>query len=216
VRMRELEAPYRLEAAHVYELLDETYWAPNFEAFMGLVRLRAKEGGGWTLGEPKPAYYAVREMILGTKVAAPARKDCDLQESSEIQSIHVRQVTYVYCLLLWRNPRAKDLDSWVASMRSGESSVTRVLLVLLRSDEFFEVHPVFSLSARGYVNALFSLLLGREADAAGLDTYAKELKSGTMTRADVALGLVQSSEFRSRHPALFRKDAAASLMSSGG
>src|SRR5262249_44160474 len=39
IRLRQLQHAYSVEAAHVYELLDETYWAPSNEASMGLVAL---------------------------------------------------------------------------------------------------------------------------------------------------------------------------------
>ncbi|RWO15629.1 MAG: hypothetical protein EOS08_28735, partial [Mesorhizobium sp.] len=32
--LRRYQSPYGLEAAHLYELLDEPYWAPSYEAFM--------------------------------------------------------------------------------------------------------------------------------------------------------------------------------------
>jgi len=54
-RLRELSAVYGVEAAHIYELMDETYWAPSFEAVMGLVRLEGDGKGGWRPGPPKPA-----------------------------------------------------------------------------------------------------------------------------------------------------------------
>lgn len=69
VRLRALSAPYGIEAAHVYELLDEPYWAPDYEAFMGLVRLRANPPEGWAVAGPKPAFRAVKEVIAGRKAA---------------------------------------------------------------------------------------------------------------------------------------------------
>jgi hypothetical protein len=68
-RLRELAGLYNVEAAHIYELLDETYWAPDFEAFMGLVRLD-KAGEGWALGGPKAAFEAVRAVIANPREAA--------------------------------------------------------------------------------------------------------------------------------------------------
>jgi hypothetical protein len=60
--LRKLAPTYGIQAAHVYELLDETYWAPSFEAFMGLIRLdRTPDGKGWMLGSPKPAFYSYRD-----------------------------------------------------------------------------------------------------------------------------------------------------------
>ena len=59
-RLRQLRRAYKVEAAHVYELMDETYWAPEHEAFMGLVALVKDGRGGWTPGERKPAFAAVK------------------------------------------------------------------------------------------------------------------------------------------------------------
>ena len=70
-RLRELAPLYRVEAAHIYELMDETYWAPNFEAYMGLVTLE-KDGDGWRPGAPKPAYEAVKGMVRGAAGTVPA------------------------------------------------------------------------------------------------------------------------------------------------
>lgn len=63
-RIEHLSRSYDIEAAHIYELMDETYWAPSYEAFMGLVRLE-KEGHGWRPGEPKPAFFVVRDLLRG-------------------------------------------------------------------------------------------------------------------------------------------------------
>lgn len=59
----EMRARYPIEAAHIYELLDETYWQPSFEAYMGLVELKGSHEEGWRLGGPKPAFEVVRRFI---------------------------------------------------------------------------------------------------------------------------------------------------------
>lgn len=63
-RFRELAPLYRIEGAHIYELLDETYWAPNVEAYYGLIEL-VKVEGKWQLGSPKPVYDTVKTLIRG-------------------------------------------------------------------------------------------------------------------------------------------------------
>lgn len=60
-RMRER---YRIEAAHVYELLDEPYWA-DFEAHMGLYTVKRDKARGWRVGPPKPAATAVKRALRG-------------------------------------------------------------------------------------------------------------------------------------------------------
>ncbi|MGV2981886.1 hypothetical protein ACERNI_17030 [Camelimonas sp. ID_303_24] len=59
--LKRLAGPYRIEAAHVYELLDETYWAPHYEAYMGLVELERGGEHGWRIGARKPAFDAFRK-----------------------------------------------------------------------------------------------------------------------------------------------------------
>jgi hypothetical protein len=58
-----LASRYDIEAAFIYELLDETYWAPSYEASMGLVKLSPLPGGHWTLGQHKSAFDAVKKTI---------------------------------------------------------------------------------------------------------------------------------------------------------
>lgn len=60
--LKRLAGPYRIEAAHVYELLDETYWLPSYEAYMGLVRLERQGENGWRVGSRKPAFEAFRKI----------------------------------------------------------------------------------------------------------------------------------------------------------
>jgi hypothetical protein len=62
-RIEQLSEPYAVEAAHIYELMDETYWAPDFEAFMGLVELEKDGQDNWQPGERKLAFFTVREFL---------------------------------------------------------------------------------------------------------------------------------------------------------
>jgi hypothetical protein len=64
-RLRKL---YPIEAAHVYELMDETYWAPDFEAYMGLVRLDSDGKNGWRAGKPKAAFKVVQDIIAQDRI----------------------------------------------------------------------------------------------------------------------------------------------------
>lgn len=61
--LRQYQHTYSVEAAHIYELLDEPYWAPSFEAVMGLVRMVKVGPRHWRPKDPKPAYYAVKNFI---------------------------------------------------------------------------------------------------------------------------------------------------------
>lgn len=63
VTLRKLAPRYGIEAAFIYELLDETYWAPSFEASMGLVQLRQNANKTWILADRKIGFQAVRRTI---------------------------------------------------------------------------------------------------------------------------------------------------------
>jgi hypothetical protein len=200
-RLRELQEPYSVEAAHIYELLDEDYWAPSFEAEMGLVRLTATADGGWEPGEPKPAYHAVKVLIRGER----RLRDCDLADITDDEP-SARRARYGYCLVLGRDGEPDGVESWAAALDKGEADFRDMLLDMLRSDEFNNRNSTLSLTDRDYVALLYLLLLGREADPHGLESYTTDLASGAMTRAGVALGLMNSSEFVSKHPALVETD----------
>jgi hypothetical protein len=61
--LRNIRKKYNIEAAHIYELLDERYWAPSFEAHMGLITLEKDGNKGWKLGVKKPAYKVVKQLL---------------------------------------------------------------------------------------------------------------------------------------------------------
>ncbi|EHK54150.1 DUF4214 domain-containing protein [Allomesorhizobium alhagi] len=200
-RLRELQSKYKVEAAHIYELLDETYWAPSHEAEMGLVRLAATADGKWAAGEPKPAYKAVRDFVRGPRALPEPKRDCDLAEM-RTQEI-VGHINYGYCLVLGRAADMEGTDNWREPLKRGDAGVTEMLLTLIRSDEFTGRYGAFGLSDRAYISFLYRLLLDRDADQHGLDSYAKELRAGAMSRENVAYGIMISSEFQSKHPLLY-------------
>ena len=108
-RLQQLQKRYRIEAAHIYELLDEPYWAPSYEASMGLVRLIGSADSGWRLGEPKPAYTAVREFTRGARVLPQIYRRCSLAEIKAIESLPLRQANFAYCLMLGRTDDANAI-----------------------------------------------------------------------------------------------------------
>lgn len=201
-RLTALATAYRVEAVHIYELLDETYWAPNAEAVMGLVRLE-KDGDGWTPGAPKPAYDAVRSVVRGEAAARLPARECKLAEPGAAPSRSAQHVAYAYCLLLGREPDGGGLRDWSAKLESG-SSLADVLQAIAGSDEFAARHRTDFLSDAGYVRQLYRLLLGREPDGQGLADYAGRLKAG-MARAELVAALVSSDEFKTKHSALLRE-----------
>ena len=67
---RAMRVPYGVEAAFVYELLDEPYWGDHYEARMGLYRMEGSKEDGWRVGAPKPAARAVKQAIADVQTAA--------------------------------------------------------------------------------------------------------------------------------------------------
>ena len=201
-RLAELQDKYKVEAAHIYELLDETYWAPSFEANMGLVRLAANSHGKWITGEPKPAYMTVRDITRGPRPLPKPQRFCDADAKSADGSNHVRQAVFAYCLILGQDGDAASLNRWSTALESGEAGPIDVVMEMIRSKEFEAKYATIGLTDRAYIRFLYVLLLDRPADNYGLETYARQLRKGSMTRDAVALGIVNSSEFKSRHAAM--------------
>ena len=59
-----LAARYRVEAAFLYELLDEPYWGNTPEAHYGLLSLK-RSPGGWALAAPSATYSTVQAVTGG-------------------------------------------------------------------------------------------------------------------------------------------------------
>ncbi|ASP62213.1 DUF4214 domain-containing protein (plasmid) [Sinorhizobium meliloti WSM1022] len=201
MRLRELHLKYSVEAAHVYELLDETYWAPNFEAYMGLVKLIETSDGGWATGEPKSAYAAAREVILGKRPVVRPKRDCEISEVRASEPLSVRQGRFAYCLVLGHRKDAGAIARWAEALENGQTNVTEMMLTLMQSDEFNRRYATFGLTDRPFISFLYLLLMDRSADPHGLDSYAGHLSGGTMTRENVALGMMLSSEFQRKYAA---------------
>jgi Domain of unknown function (DUF4214)/Glycosyl hydrolase catalytic core len=210
-QLRELQAKYNVEAAHIYELMDETYWAPDFEAYMGLIRLTGSQAKGWTPGEPKPAYFAVRNLIRGQAPAAFPQRDCNLSAMSKDEPLEVRQAGFAYCLVLGRRGSTEEIARRASEIERGEHTFDGLLISMLRSEEFSLASSDFGMTDRDYVDFLFRWLLGRPADGQGLESYARQLRDGSMTRANVAGGIVTSSEFAGKYAATLDMQAADSV-----
>jgi hypothetical protein len=218
-RLKQLAPTYKVEAAFVYELMDEPYWAPDYEAYMGLVRVVPKPGGGWRTGEPKPAYAATRTLIRGEERSIPAPQ-CRLQDAGRGDDpIDSRRVRYAYCMVLGTQPNSSELAEWSTRMEEGKAKIPNVIEAMFRSGAFQDRYRSFGMPDYTYVSFLYKLLLNRVADNYGRDTYLKQLASGAMTRTDVAVGLATSSEFRDGHPGLFSENPkmgpATNLSASG-
>lgn len=213
-RLRALKAAYRVEAAHVYELMDEPYWGEDYEAFMGLVTMKKDENGQWTAGEPKPAYKAIRSL-LAERIAPVAAKlsvqrQCTLKPPGETASVAVPVlVSYAYCLVLGREADGVGLQGWGERIRS-DLTVAELLVQLMHSDEFAERYDARKLSPAAYATLIHRLLLGQDPDADALKTAVSDRKQYKRP-ADLQRALINSSAFRARHPAVFIKPGPAAV-----
>ena len=201
MRLRELRAAYRVEAAQIYELLDESYWAPDFEAYMGLVRL-GKHGEKWAVSDTKPAYCVVKTMIhSGQDMTEEMLRGCHICLAPPAGKSAQDKTRYSYCLLLGRSPDGQGLSDWSAALERGR--LEDVLLSMMQSDEFRERHRLVGISREDYVKFIYRLLLGRDPDGQGYSDYVASLQSGRSSQADIARSLILSDEFRAKHPVFF-------------
>lgn len=201
-RLSELGARYHVEAAQIYELLDEAYWGESFEAHMGLVGLERTEAGGWRAGKRKPAFGAVEEQIReSSSHAVSAARNCSLYDLNPSVPDARAVVSYAYCLVLDRTPDGGGLESYAQRLES-DMTVRQLLLELLNSDEFVRLRKAADLSAADYAALLCRVLLDREPREADLKGLLPATSSPTW-RAQLQSELLASPEFRRLHPDLF-------------
>lgn len=222
-RLRQLRHMYNVEAAFIYQLMDETYWAPDFEGYMGLVELVPGDSGEWKPGEPKPAYQAVKSAIaqdasrggmaasqapspsLPASHPAPIERNCALEDDpAEAARDPVRNVLeYAYCLTLARHADGYGIQSWTNRLRDGTTLAT-VLVELMHSDEFAEAHGIAKMSNSDYVDFLSKLLLNRPLQPEERNTAVHDIEVVPMSRADYQRRILNSDEFRSLHKVFTR------------
>jgi len=202
-RLRQLQAAYHIEAAHVYELMDEPYWAPSPEAVMGLVRIIRQNTNGWQAAGPKPAYEIVKQLIHGEAVMPAIRRSCDLNTHVQMADVASMQISYSYCLVVGRSADGGGLLGWARSLQQG-MTISEMLVHMLDSDELKDKYALFGLNDAQFVALMYRLLLDRDPDQGGLASYVAQLENGSATRPDVNRGIIDSDEFRSKHPILFQ------------
>lgn len=225
-RLRELQDAFDVEAAHIYELLDEPYWAPNWESVMGLVYLEKNERNNWKTAGPKPAYCVVRNVVRGgyqmarpasgksPVSAAPAtaqrpspRRACDLCLFDPQKPTARNKIAYSFCLALGREADGHGLASWAREMEKGRG-IRDILLSLMASDEFARTHRVEDMSDAGYVTFIYRLLLDRDPDGQGHADYTRALDQGDLSRLAFVSALLESREFEVEHRILFLEEEA--------
>ena len=222
-RIRELQDKYRVEAAHVYELLDETYWAPNFEAFMGLVYLDKNDKGKWAASGPKPGYCAVRTLLRGGyRLAAQSasepvlpgqnqvqpkgpvpHRQCDLCLFDDRDASPANKIGYSYCLVFGHPADAQGLASRTEELKKGDT-IDAMLGSMMQSDEFNQRQGAAGLNNSDYITLIYRLLLDRDPDGQGRHDYLVALDNGDLSRPNLVKTLIRSREFRDMHSVLFR------------
>lgn len=90
-----------------------------------------------------------------------------------------------------RTPDAGGLAHWIKSL-DGDWSLGKVAGAFIASAEFTSAYG--SLTDFAFVGQLYINILGREAEAGGLNFWSGKLASGEMSRADVLVGLSESGE----------------------
>ena len=92
-----------------------------------------------------------------------------------------------------RFPDADGLRYWIDQFSSGKNSRRVVAQSFLGSAEFTEKYGS-NVSDETYVNNLYKNVLGRDADAEGLNYWVGNLSSGLETRYEALLGFAESAE----------------------
>ncbi|HEX6001030.1 MAG TPA: DUF4214 domain-containing protein [Hyphomicrobiaceae bacterium] len=198
-RLSQLRTTYNVEAAYIYELMDEPYWAPSTEAVMGLVTMR-KAGKGWRPGERKPAFHAARKLVAAGTAWLDQSRDCHGNPLNRLSQPAAIEVSYAYCLALGRQPDGAGFKAWTAALQKG-TSVPDMLQNMLASEEFRATHGAATLDDAGFTRLLYRVLLNREPDD-GLAGYVAQLEQGAITRSGLARRILDSAEFAWRHPVL--------------
>ncbi len=90
-----------------------------------------------------------------------------------------------------RAPTPAELDADATAVRARTTTVERVLVRLLATDEFYEREG--GASAAGFVQALYNNVLGRSPDPAGAEYWLDRLDAGA-SRSQVAQGFVLSPD----------------------
>lgn len=212
--LTQLHESYGVEAAHIYELLDELYWGQDFEAFMGLVELKKDNNGRWVAGNRKPAFHAVKKRLAGALVHSPRdiniERRCELKADATLpernESYPQLAVAYAYCLVLGRQPEVAGLASYAARVAGG-LPINQLLVDMLNSNEFSLKHEVGKLTPEEYVRLVHGLLLGVEPSELSLKMAMGALDV-EKTRVEFQRKLINSAAFQSQHPILFEKPVA--------
>jgi len=103
-------------------------------------------------------------------------------------------VTKMYKDTLGRAPDAAGLSTWVSWLRSGRFTVAQAASLFYASDEYYLYHA--GGTSISWVTALYTKLLSRDPDAAGLTYWAAKASDPSFGKSRVAYEFYQSTESR--------------------
>ena len=103
-------------------------------------------------------------------------------------------VTKMYKDTLGRAPDAAGLSSWVSWLRSGRFTVAQAASLFYASDEYYLYHA--GGTPTSWVTALYTKLLNRDPDAAGLQFWVAKAIDPSFGKTRVAYEFYQSTESR--------------------
>ncbi|MEP1766920.1 MAG: DUF4214 domain-containing protein [Sulfitobacter sp.] len=112
---------------------------------------------------------------------------------SQSEAVWTDEIYRVYRATLDRNPDQGGFLNWAELMGSG-SELDTMIEGFVNSTEFQNTYG--SLDDTGFVELLYQNVLGRAADAGGLQNWLDAMDAGT-SRAGVVRGFSQASEFQS-------------------
>ena len=100
----------------------------------------------------------------------------------------------LYRALLGRAPDAGGLKFWITRRRSGNWTLNKMATSFSSSSEFKRKYG--SLTNLQFVTQIYTDVLGRAADPAGVAYWTKKLDTGQRTRGTVMVGFSESSEYK--------------------
>ncbi|NDW01324.1 DUF4214 domain-containing protein [Salipiger sp. PrR002] len=182
-----------LEFQNTYGALTDTAFVAQL--YRNVLDREADDGGlaGWTarlkdgmsreqvvLGFSESAEFvsSTRGAVYNAAVAASAQGWGD-------------DVFRLYQATLDRAPDAAGFEAWSTRLAEGREYLS-VVDGFVQSAEFQATYG--ALGSAGFVGLLYRNVLGREGDAAGLESWTGRLDAG-MSRAEVVRGFAQSTEF---------------------
>jgi hypothetical protein len=151
---------------------------------------------------PKPAELTAWVAALDAGTKTPGQLDDALRRSTE-NTANVDPVVRLYRAFLGRAPDAAGLRFWIARKRAVAPartwSVGQMAASFVASSEFQRKYG--SLSNRAFVTRIYTDVLGRSADQAGVDFWTRRLDTKRLTRAQVMVNFSESSEYRRKQGA---------------